>query len=864
MLKIFARKNLRRCRRCRKPGHNQARCNEMSEPSISNSKTGIIPRLYFGSPTEAPLQSPHIVNLKTNHPNIWSHVQGISPTGSTTPRYHYYHKLVTASATSTTKFSPKPAKLIAPLVSNTTIAKIQKAYQRVIRVPHNFFVHLDNSKSSIPTKKIIKEVPFQKPNRSTIQKKFSSVLTHLTTSKKLIQSSLHNFQLHLRTTFSGPKRLGMALAVLAFIFIFPFSAKSYYTNVKSSAEQVGEESVAGLKSLSVAARALKTTNLDEARTANEKALHHFALATAALASKHMVLREIVGTLPVVGTDLGSAEHLILAGEKIALGNSYLLKSATQNEASSTLGTRIDNALGAVSSALPNYEAALHDLKQIDLNIIPISYQESFSNLVGLFDQILGDLKHVATLEKPFREIFGVAGHRRYLVIFQNQHEIRPTGGFMGSFAILDIKDGKIEKLDVPAGGSYDLQGQLDTYIEPPAPLLLSNKRWEFQDANWFPDFPTTAEKILWFYRHSRGVTADGVIAINGTVLERLLAITGPITHKGRGITLTAENALPTLQNIVETGPEKSEHKPKQILSDFAPQLLSFLTAPSSKTLLPLGTQMVEALERKEIQIYLTDQSAETDLKNMGWGGSILPTQRTQDYLLVVNTNLQGGKSDAAITQDISHQAAISPDGTITNTVTITRSHRGKNDSGLYGHTNIDFMRVYVPKGSTLVSASGFTWPPEKSFRAPDVWSKKDEMLLTTEKEIGFDQTSGTRITEEFDKFTFGNWVITEPGGISQVQFTYQLPFKAFSMEDSASNQTFTQIFNSKKKTSQYQLAVQRQSGADTNFSSQIVYPTTWQTLWSEGPHKEAATNGMAITSAPLEYDTAWSLLMEQN
>ena len=98
------------------------------------------------------------------------------------------------------------------------------------------------------------------------------------------------------------------------------------------------------------------------------------------------------------------------------------------------------------------------------------------------------MNEIVSLSSALDSVFGDKQLKRYLIVFQNNNEIRPTGGFMGSFALVDIQKGKILNIDIPGGGTYDLKGQMKKEVEPPLPLQLSNNRWEFQDANWFPDF----------------------------------------------------------------------------------------------------------------------------------------------------------------------------------------------------------------------------------------------------------------------------------------------------------------------------------------------------------------------------------------
>ncbi len=667
--------------------------------------------------------------------------------------------------------------------------------------------------------------------------------------------------------FTAIKSLTAVLILaVGFVSFVPKSVRGYYEDIVLTKTSISDNSTAGFLALQESAAALKSADLTSAETATTLALNKFNLALANLSGKHTILQIIAGMVPFVHGELESREKVLLAGEEIAVGNSYListLKTIT-SEPSTTLTYKLNQLVSTLNAANPNYERALENLNGVNLKSLPFEYQEQFKDFRSLFQNLVKNFKSIANLSDTLQEIFGGKGQRRYLVIFQNPAELRPTGGFMGSFAVLDVKDGNIVNFTIPAGGAYDLNGQLSVSEIPPLPLTILNKRWEFQDANWFPEFSASAKKIIWFYNKSWNEKADGVIAVNASVLERLLGVIGPITDSARNLNLSAENATAVIQNEVENGPEKLLHKPKQILADLAPTILNLIKKTPAKNLLPLLGNLEEALNQKEIQAYFTDAIAESAVSASGWGGSIRTTDPDSDYLLVVNTNLQGQKSDARIKQLISHEAVIQSDGTVIDTVVITREHTGISNEKFYGVPNIDFLRVYVPAGSTLLSASGFTWPEEKSFRAPDSSTTADPFLQSLEKESGIDQVSGTRITSEFNKTAFGNWVITEPGNTSQAKFSYRLPFK-INLDEPEKKSIMDQIINDfKTEVRPYQLTVQKQSGITSDLESQVIFPSSWQPSWLKGVHSAPASNGFKVEEFPLTQDQTWSVLLKKN
>ncbi len=662
-----------------------------------------------------------------------------------------------------------------------------------------------------------------------------------------------------------PKHLAGGVLIILLLLFVPANARTYYFDLKSTANKIADNSTAGFLALHDSTSALMKGNLEDAQKSLTDALQNFDQAVTVLNNKHRFLQTIISAIPIMNNEIQSRQKLIAAGQEISLGNTYLLKGLSEIRTGSSTITKNLELLGAhLTFSLPHYQTAKTDLQKVDSDILPFDYQNTFKEFRILYNAYVGDLENIAKLNSAIQEIFGGQGLRRYLLVFQNPAELRPTGGFIGSFALIDIKDGNIINIDIPAGGSYDLQGQLTQYVAPPTPLLLANKRWEFQDANWFPDFPASAQKMLWFYRHSRNLTTDGVIAINASVINRLLSIIGPISEESHNVVINKENALVTIQNIVEYGSEKKENKPKQILSDLAPLFIDNFKKINSRAILPMLANLEQALEQKEIQSYFADDDTENTIKEFGWSGAILNTSPNQDYLFVVNTNIQGQKSDAKIKQTISHQAVIQPDGTILDSVVISREHTGQAGEKLYGQTNIDYLRIYVPAGSELVRASGFTWPDEQKFKAPESWYKKDVALAGLEKEIGIDGQSGTRVTNEFGKTTFANWIITEPGQTNQVQFIYKLPFKAWEQPKESGLNILAKIFQSENHASKYQLVAQKQSGINSGFDSQIIYPEGWSPVWQDGNGITLATNGAAINSTELSSDKIWSLVMKKN
>ncbi len=205
------------------------------------------------------------------------------------------------------------------------------------------------------------------------------------------------------------------------------------------------------------------------------------------------------------------------------------------------------------------------------------------------------LEKVLAKEKP----------KTYLILLQNNSEIRATGGFLGSFVFLTLNYGRIIKFKV--FDIYDPDGQLKKlnyqYI-PPKPLWPITATWGARDANWFFDFPTSAKKIIFFLEKSGYFKEpiDGVFAVNTFFFKDLLKILGPIKIEASQKIINADNFLETLEAEVEIHKRDNPH-PKKILGTLALKLYQKFFLIKEKKIASLLKILKKNLISKEIQIY---------------------------------------------------------------------------------------------------------------------------------------------------------------------------------------------------------------------------------------------------------------------
>ncbi len=357
--------------------------------------------------------------------------------------------------------------------------------------------------------------------------------------------------------------------------------------------------------------------------------------------------------------------------------------------------------------------------------------------------------------------------QRIVVMFQNPSEIRPSGGFIGSYAIATLFQGNL--LDLETRDIYDPDGQLDLKIVPPKPLQGVTDKWGARDANWFFDFPMSAKKVLEFLEASkiyseRGIHFSSAIAVNVNVIKDLLEVTGPIELKDYSLTINSDNFLKEVQREVEEGTDKAKGEPKRIIKTLAPLLFSEISKLSESQKEALLAKMALRIKSKDLLIYFKDPIIQDYAKQLGVGGDVLslPNDFVGEYLAVVNANVAGGKSDALIDQKIQFSGVIDERGVAHNHLTITREHNGANETDWwYRATNKDYLQAYVTPGSTLQKISGAT--PRTI--APLVnYAKtgyaKDLDLVALE--------SG----DAFGKEVFASWLNVKAGATGKLVFSY--------------------------------------------------------------------------------------------
>lgn len=560
----------------------------------------------------------------------------------------------------------------------------------------------------------------------------------------------------------------------------------------------------------------------------DQALKNFQATSQSLATFKLGPAAMIPYVEGYRTDAG---HLAKGGELLATamkrGTTYaysldVLLSTDKTTSFSDLSVAEKRRiLEAIYGASPTIES-IQSL--IDQSLAEIEAAQSFNWFIYLNTQIseltqkLVSTKDTLTAASPLTKLLppllGYPESAEYLFILQNRDELRPTGGFIGTYGIIQTQDGDFKRFETHDIYHLDMPVKDKVTVTPPEPIkkYLVDK-WYMRDANWSPDWPTSAENILRFYNLENNAqptpdplrTFDGVIAITPDVITDLIAFTGPIPLDGE--IYTAENFVDLLQYKVEKDYVNlgipSWHR-KEVIGEIAKVLKQRLFDMPLERWPDLIRLLGDTMARKNILLYAKDSTIQTLIKEQGWSGEM--RSDWGDYLMVVDANMAALKTDAVMKRQVDYQLR-EENNQLLATVTINYSHQGAIDWKTSRYQS--FTRVYVPAGSTLLHTQGFA----------------DGSVM-----------SG----DELGRTYFGGYVIVPARQTAQIVLEYKLPQRLLSNMEQYHN---------------YALLVQKQPGTGkVGLSIDLGFKNTIQSYNPVNLYSETPAPHHFTTQGDLEID----------
>jgi hypothetical protein len=435
--------------------------------------------------------------------------------------------------------------------------------------------------------------------------------------------------------------------------------------------------------------------------------------------------------------------------------------------------------------------------------------------------------------------------RTYLLLLQNSDELRATGGFISSVAVIRLAGGRVT--EVSYHNSYDIEAYRAIHPAPPAPLrrYMGAGILLFRDGNWSPDFPTSAEVLGALYQMDApsptGESVDGVIALDTPGVQLLLEAIGPLELREYGVTITAENVVETAVDFWERPLGASSITERQAdggewlahRKDFGGAVLRAgmtrleqLTAEDGRRLLE---GMPELVRGKHLLAWpLEGERSQADVRRAGLDGGV--QDASGDYLMVVDSNVGWNKADRHLERRVDYQVTLGPGGPQA-TLRLTYRHyaTARLETCEHRSTYLDsyealtqqcywnYVRVLVPRGSLLREVAGSEYPVDEGL--------------------------------ESGKACWGTLLVVPPGEERTLTLTYALPLDTLQAGDGGRRA--------------YHLLVQKQPGTESTALSVAVELVTEGVLVAGeplGPEPWDYVGGNRVSSTlPLAHDVAYAV-----
>jgi hypothetical protein len=368
-----------------------------------------------------------------------------------------------------------------------------------------------------------------------------------------------------------------------------------------------------------------------------------------------------------------------------------------------------------------------------------------------------------------------------IVLLGNTSELRPGGGFIGSFADITVANGTVS--DVAVHDVNEADRTRTKNVVPPEPLQAITARWRIADANWFFDYPSSAKKVLQFMQESglyASTTLDGVIALTPKVFEDTLLLTGPITLPD-GTTVTSENVVPLIQSDVQAGQATGAAAPKAVLAELAPELIKRITALPDEAQKELFSKSLAWVHAKDAMLYFKDEHLANVLGAYEADGSlyIMPQNFIGDYFAAVDANVGGGKSDFVMEEHATLESHIDDRGVVHDTASIVRIHHGDTRSEWWYKTdNWNYLMLFTPPGATLEGVRGVGQrfiTPKANYRSgwgrdPDVAAIEGTLASLSDGKLQDFKESGRNVFATWQKISAGSMKETV------IEYSRNLPY----------------------------------------------------------------------------------------
>ncbi len=492
-------------------------------------------------------------------------------------------------------------------------------------------------------------------------------------------------------------------------------------------------------------------------------------------------------IPGVGNYYRDGQHVFRAGEA-GIEAAQIMVTALEPFEDFEDIEKLTQLVVISPQIIPQLEEALQKIAVVRAEITQINPQRypteikgfkirsNLESAIAALDSAEGLLTDAGPLLRALPQALGAEEPQNYLILFQNDKELRPGGGFITAYALAQFNQGVFSVLQ-----SDDIYNLDQNRVRLPAPdpitRFLKVPGFYMRDTNFSPDFKKSMEDFLIYYDACGAPPVAGIIAIDTQFVESFLELTGPISVpeyqqdfsgwpnlpqscRTGGTDFTTENVVCRLELYAEKILHGSSQR-KALIGDLMGHLVDWLLTAPPNIWPPILKNVVEQAQTKHLLVYFENETLQKLAEDYNLAGRLREDFKT-DFLHVNDANLAGAKSDLYMDRKYRLEVKTTGDGQVINKLTLTYANTGLYD-GWLNTTNRDYLRIYVPQGSMLIDSDGGSYE--------------------------------TTTFEDLGKTVFDNFLQTPPLQTIQFMVEYQLPPEV-----------------ERKSSKEYELLIQKQPG----------------------------------------------------
>lgn len=473
-----------------------------------------------------------------------------------------------------------------------------------------------------------------------------------------------------------------------------------------------------------------------------------------------------GVIPIIDAEYAKFKNITDASDLLILASDNL--NTLQK-----VGAGLDAK--TLSQTLANISFLYFEVEKlrtvINTKIFDNYINEKYSRLISVGAQAL--------------QILGYDRDKTYLLLFQNNGELRPNGGFIGSIGEATFSKGKLSKFSIE--DVYTGDGQLKAHVEPPYIVRrYLQKNLYLRDSNFSLDFENSASTAALLYNLETGKKIDGVIAIDFEAVRRLIKILGPIDIAGYQKKLDENNTFEFLQTTIDKDFFPGTSKKKELLTSLFNKL-SLKLEENPNNAYKAGQLVAELLLTKHILFAFNTTSIQKIFHVNSFSGSyydprIKNDNTLYDTLSVNEANIGVNKANISLSRKIEYDVYFSNNKLASKaTLSILNTKLSSQDYLFYARfispPQSELQDIFLDgKKQTITPAiTDFNIYESKNFKPPvglEVDSQGDGMqalgfVTTTKKQtdqkIEVTYKNGAEIPKNLSLFTYSLFVVKQPG-----------------------------------------------------------------------------------------------------